>query len=106
MSKIAKGHVLTLSKFNGICPKVNRVIYISSPISVPNTKALAQTLFEISCYQDFNLIFEKGITLELRICQRRKKKIWDSYFSITNLYMKFQDPSNAWFKSYMRPKKA
>ena len=31
---------ITPIKFHGICPKVNQVIYISSPISKPNTKAL------------------------------------------------------------------
>ena len=37
-----------------------QVIYSSSPISWPSFKPLAQTLFEISCWQDFILIFSKG----------------------------------------------
>ena len=42
-----------LSKFDGKFSKVNQVIYSSAPTSIPNMKALAQILFEISCTQDF-----------------------------------------------------
>ena len=37
-----------------------QVIYSSSPISWPSFKPLAQIIFEISCWQDFILIFSKG----------------------------------------------
>ena len=33
---------------------------ILAPISIPNMKALAQILFEISCTQDFSLLLSKG----------------------------------------------
>ena len=32
-----------------ICSKVNQVIYSSAPTSIPNIKAIAQIVFEISC---------------------------------------------------------
>ena len=84
---------ITLSKFYEICSIVNQVIYTSSSISIPNTviKALAQIIFEKSCYQDFNLIFEKGSNSGTK--NLPMKKIWISYFSIRNPYMRFQDPS-------------
>ena len=49
-----------LSKCEVKFSKVNQVIYLSAPISIPNMKALAQTLFEISCTQDFQILFSKG----------------------------------------------
>ena len=49
-----------LSKFNKKFSKVNQVIYSSAPTSIPNMKALAQILFEISCTQDFQILFSKG----------------------------------------------
>ena len=49
-----------LKKFDGKFSKVNQVIYFSAPTSVPNMKALASILFEISCTQDFQILFSKG----------------------------------------------
>ena len=49
-----------LSKFDRKFSKVKQVIYSSAPASIPNMKALAQTLFEISCTQDFQILFSKG----------------------------------------------
>ena len=49
-----------LSKCEVKFSKVNQVIYSSAPISTPNMKALAQILFEISCTQDFQILFSKG----------------------------------------------
>ena len=49
-----------LSKFDGKFSKVNQVIYFSAPTSVPNMKALASILLEISCTQDFQILFSKG----------------------------------------------
>ena len=49
-----------LSKFDGKFSKVEQVIYFSAPTSVPNMKALAQILFEISCTQYFQILFSKG----------------------------------------------
>ena len=51
-----------LSKFDGKLSKVNQVIYSSAPTSIPNMKALAQIVFEISCTQDFQILFSKDIT--------------------------------------------
>ena len=49
-----------LLKFERKFSKVNQVIYFSAPTSVPNMKALALILFEISCTQDFQILFSKG----------------------------------------------
>ena len=46
-----------LSKFDEKFSKGNQVIYSLAPISIPNMKALAQILFEISCTQDFQDFF-------------------------------------------------
>ena len=52
-----------LSKFDGKFSKLDQVIYSSAPISIPNMKALAQILFEISCTQDFQkFCFQRDIT--------------------------------------------
>ena len=51
---------ILLSKFDGKSSKVNQVIYSSAPTIIPNMKALAQTLFEISCTQYFKILFSKG----------------------------------------------
>ena len=51
---------LILSKFDKKFSKVNQVVYFLAPISIPNMKALAQILFEISCTQDFQDFFFKG----------------------------------------------
>ena len=48
-----------LLKFDRKFSKVNQVIYFSAPTSVPNMKALASILFEISCTQDFQILFSK-----------------------------------------------
>ena len=47
-----------LSKFDGKISKVDQVIYSSAPTSIPNMKALALILFEISCTQDFQIVFK------------------------------------------------
>ena len=54
-----KFHV-SLSKFDGKSSKVNQVIFFSTPIGISNMKALAKTLFEISCTQDFSNFVFKG----------------------------------------------
>ena len=48
-----------LSKIDEKSSKVDQVIF-SAPIGIPNMKALAKILFEISCTQDFQLLFSKG----------------------------------------------
>ena len=81
-----------LSKFDKKFSKVNKVIYSLAPISIPNMKALAQILFEISCTQDFQDFFSKGDNSE-RGHNSEKKKIWVIFFFMRNPYMKFQDTS-------------
>ena len=49
-----------LSKFDGKSSKVDRIIYFSAPNGIPNMKALAKILFEISCTQDFQILLSKG----------------------------------------------
>ena len=50
---------VSLSKFDGKSSKVNQVIF-STPIGISNMNALAKTLFEISCTQDFSNFVFKG----------------------------------------------
>ena len=49
-----------LSKFDRKFSKVNQVIYSSASTRIPNIKALAQILFEISCTQDIRILFSRG----------------------------------------------
>ena len=49
-----------LSKCKVKFSKVNQEICFSALTSIPNMKALAQILFEISCTQDFQILFSKG----------------------------------------------
>ena len=49
-----------LSKFDRKFSKVNQVISFSIPNGIPNMKALAKILFEISCTQDFQILLPKG----------------------------------------------
>ena len=55
--KISKFH--NFVKIWGKVLKNNQVIYSSAPNSIPNMKAMAQTLFEISCTPDFQILFSK-----------------------------------------------
>ena len=70
---------IILSKFGKKFSKVNQVIYSLAPISIPNMKALAQILFEISCTQDFQDFFSKGDNSE-RGHNSEKKKIRVIFF--------------------------
>ena len=81
-----------LSKFDKKFSKVYQVIYSLAPISIPNMKALAQILFEISCTQDFQDFFSKGDNSE-RGHNSEKKKNMSHLFFMRNPYMKFPDTS-------------
>ena len=59
---------------------------------MPNMKALAQILSEISCTQDFQILFSKGHNSE-KGHNSDIKKILVNYFFMRNTYMKFQIPS-------------
>ena len=69
-----------LSKFDGKLSKVNQVIYSSSPTSIPNMKALAQILLEISCTQDFQILFSKGNNSEKGHNSDKKKNTGQLFF--------------------------
>ena len=81
-----------MSKFDRKFSKVNQVIYLSAPTSIPNMKALAQILFEISCTQYFQILFSKGHNSE-KGHNLDMKKIRVNYFFMRILYVKFQNPS-------------
>ena len=70
-----------LSKFDREFSKVDQVIYSSAPTSMPNMKALAQILFEISCTQDFQILFSKGHNSEKGHNSDMKKKYGSTIFS-------------------------
>ena len=71
-----------LSKFDKKFSKVNQVIYSLAPISMPNMKALAQILFEISCTHDFQDFFQREIIQKgAGITQKNTKKIRVIFFS-------------------------
>ena len=82
-----------LSKFDKKFSKVNQVIFSLAPISIPTMKALAQTLFEISCTQDFQDFFSKGDNSERGHNSEKKKIRVIFFFFMRNPYMKFQDTS-------------
>ena len=75
-----------LSKFDKKFSKVNQVIYSLAPISIPNMKALAQILFEISCTQDFQDFFSKGDNSERGHNSEKKKKYGSSFFHEESIY--------------------
>ena len=72
-----------LSKFDKKFSKVNQVIYSLTPISIPNMKALAQILFEISCTQDF---FSKGDNSERGHNSEKKKNTGHLFFHEESIY--------------------
>ena len=69
-----------LKKFDGKFSKVNQVIYSSAPTSVPKMKALALILFEISCTQDFQILFSKGHNSEKGRNSDMKKNMSQLFF--------------------------
>ena len=53
---------IILSKFD-LKSKVNQVIFFSTPNGIPDMKALAKILFEISCHHKiFKFCFQRDIT--------------------------------------------
>ena len=64
----------------------NQVIYSSSPISWPSFKPLAQILFEISCWQDFMLIFSKGHNSRKGDNWDKKKNTGQLFFHEESIY--------------------
>ena len=66
--------------------KVNQVIHSSAPISIPNMKAVAQILFEISCTQDFQILFSKGHNSEKGHNLDMKKNMGQLFFHEESVY--------------------
>ena len=75
-----------LSKFDKKFSKVNQAIYSLAPISIPNMKALAQILFEISCTQDFQDFFSKGDNSERGHNSEKKKNMGHLFFHEESIY--------------------
>ena len=75
-----------LSKIDKKISKVNQVIYSLAPISIPNTKALAQILFEISCAQDFQDFFSKGDNSKRGHNSEKKKNMGHLFFHEESIY--------------------
>ena len=75
-----------LSKFYKKLPKVDQVIYSSAPNSMPNMKALAKILFEISCTQDFQILFSKGHNSEKGHNSDMKKNTGQLFFHEEYIY--------------------
>ena len=72
------------------------MIFLLAPNSIPNMKALAQILFEMSCTQDFQILFSKGHNSEKGHNSGHNsdmKKNTGQLFFMRNTYMKFQIPS-------------
>ena len=82
-----------LSKFGVKFSKVNQVIYSSAPNSIPNMKAIAQILFEISCTQDFQILFSKGHNSIKGHNSDMKKNTGQLFFLEEFMHMKFQNAS-------------
>ena len=59
---------------------------------MPNMKALPQIFFEISCTQDFQILFSKGHNSEKGHNSDMKKKYGSTIFFMRNICMKFQIP--------------
>ena len=75
-----------MSKFDEKSSKVNQVIFFSAPTSIPNMKALAQTLFEISCTQNFQILFSKGHNSEKGHNLDKKKNMGQLFFHEESVY--------------------
>ena len=58
-----------------------KLIYFTALTSVPNMKALASILFEISCTQDFQILFSKGHNSEKGHNSDMKKNTGQLFFS-------------------------
>ena len=75
-----------LPKFDGKFSKVNQVIYVSAPTSILITNAPAQTLFEISCTQDFQILFSNGHNPEKGHNSDMKKNTGQLFFHEESVY--------------------
>ena len=85
MEKIIQNSVI-LSKYEMTFSKVNQVVYSSAKISIPHMKAIAQILFEISCTQDFRILFSKGHNSEKGQNLGMKKNTDQLFFHEESVY--------------------
>ena len=69
-----------------VCFWFYQVIYSSSPFSWPSFKPLAQILFEISCWQDFILIFSTGHSSRKEDNSDKKKNTGQLFFHEEIIY--------------------
>ena len=99
MPKFSKGHNsgniwwIFFSKFN-------QVINLSSPISWPSFKLLAQIVFNISCWQVYNVLICKGPTS--RNIWRNFIQSWSGNLPIIPYQLtKFQAPSSNCFRDIL-----
>ena len=77
---------LILSKYEMKFSKVNQVIFSSAKISIPNMMALAKILLEISCTQDFQILFSKGHNSEKGHSLGMKKNMCPLFFHEEYVY--------------------
>ena len=75
-----------LSNFDREFSKVDQVIYSSALTSMPNMKALAQILFEMSCTQDFQILFSKGHNSKKGHNSVMKKNMGQPFFHEEYIY--------------------
>ena len=76
-----------MSKFDVLkSSKCNKEIFFSAPTSIQNMKALAQILFEISCTQDFQILFSKGHNSEKGHNLDMKKNMGQLFFHEESVY--------------------
>ena len=76
-----------MSKFDVLkSSKCNQEIFFSAPTSIQNMKALAQILFEISCTQDFQILFSKGHNSEKGHNLDKKKDMGQLFFHEESVY--------------------
>ena len=64
----------------------SQVIFFSAPTNIPNMKALVQILFEISCAQDFHILFSKGHKPEKGHNSDMKKNTGQLFFHEESVY--------------------
>ena len=75
-----------MSKFERKASKVDQVIFFSAQTSIPNMKTLAQILVEISCTQDFQILFSKGHNSEKGHNSDMKKNTGQLFFHEESVY--------------------
>ena len=97
--------VITPEKTDRIFSEVIQVIYSSFPISWPSSQPLAQTVFEISCWQFWNAKIFKGPLLRKQVAQRATIAHLSPKCQVNlpqNLMQSFPHPNDATHKIWSR----